>query len=147
MVHPSLRKVQLFMSLTASPDPNWCSPPLRDSPATDDPKKARTSRSTRAAVSPKGNQPPLQFFRHFLDSFRISKTVPCIRIQRWSVPQRAGKSGQACWQSDDRSSSHGGYDEHDEGKHGNDDTADADHGLDQRFLCWLCHQYVQCRPR
>lgn len=142
MVRPRLLKSSIIMSLTTSLDPYWCSPPLRDSPATDHPKKASTSCPTRAAVSPTRNQPPFQFLRHIHNSLCFSKAVPCIRIQRWNVPQRPGESGQTCWQSNDRSSGYGGYDGHDEGKYGDDDTSDADHGLDQCVLRWLCHQYV-----
>tara|TARA_R110002003_G_scaffold59_30_gene5414 strand:+ start:6871 stop:7212 length:342 start_codon:yes stop_codon:yes gene_type:complete len=53
------------------------------------------------------------------------------------APGRPGVEGQAETESYERPGCHGGHDGHDEGKHGYDDTAELDYGMDQCLLFGL----------
>ncbi len=57
-----------------------------------------------------------------------------------SVSGRSGQQRQAAAEPDERSRDDGGLDGRDEGECGHDGAADADYGMDQRVLLWLCHK-------
>jgi hypothetical protein len=126
--------------LTQSPGPDGHPPPLRHDAPPNDAQEARPPQDPPAALPCPRRQPAHQRQRHLPGFLPGAQGLHGAGIPGGQVPGRPGVEGQAETESHERPSSHGGHDGHDEGKHGHDDPAESNYGVDQRLLFGLRYQ-------